>query len=98
MFNFVSLLKYKRQMTGNTLCKPAQRMSKYARSRDIYICQNSKQVSPINDNRLNRKWQNTTSSVKILVQKCKTVKSKQFSKNNELMEYKAVNSKKSMSK
>ena len=25
MFNFVSLLKYKRQMTGNKLCKPAQR-------------------------------------------------------------------------
>ena len=25
MFNFVSLLKYKRQMTGNNLCKPAQR-------------------------------------------------------------------------
>ena len=25
MFNFVSLLKYKRQMTGNRLCKPAQR-------------------------------------------------------------------------
>ena len=24
MFNFVSLLKYKRQMTGNKLCKPAQ--------------------------------------------------------------------------
>ena len=23
MFNFVSLLKYKRQMTGNKLCKPA---------------------------------------------------------------------------
>ena len=25
MFNFVSLLKYKRQMTGNKLCKPVQR-------------------------------------------------------------------------
>ena len=25
MFNFVSLLKYKRQLTGNKLCKPAQR-------------------------------------------------------------------------
>ena len=25
MFNFVSLSKYKRQMTGNKLCKPAQR-------------------------------------------------------------------------
>ena len=25
LFNFVSLLKYKRQMTGNKLCKPAQR-------------------------------------------------------------------------
>ena len=25
MFNFVGLLKYKRQMTGNKLCKPAQR-------------------------------------------------------------------------
>ena len=25
MFNFVSLLKYKRQMAGNKLCKPAQR-------------------------------------------------------------------------
>ena len=25
MINFVSLLKYKRQMTGNKLCKPAQR-------------------------------------------------------------------------
>ena len=25
MFNFVSLWKYKRQMTGNKLCKPAQR-------------------------------------------------------------------------
>ena len=25
MFNFVSLLKYKRQMTGNELCKPVQR-------------------------------------------------------------------------
>ena len=25
MFNFVSLLKYKSQMTGNKLCKPAQR-------------------------------------------------------------------------
>ena len=25
MLNFVGLLKYKRQMTGNKLCKPAQR-------------------------------------------------------------------------
>ena len=25
MFNFVCLLKYKRWMTGNKLCKPAQR-------------------------------------------------------------------------
>ena len=25
MFNFACLLKYKRQMTGNKLCKPAQR-------------------------------------------------------------------------
>ena len=25
MFSFVSLLKYKRQMTGNKLCKSAQR-------------------------------------------------------------------------
>ena len=24
MFNFVSLLKYKRQMMGNKLCKPAK--------------------------------------------------------------------------
>ena len=29
MFNFVSLLKYKRQMTGNKLCKPAQRSELY---------------------------------------------------------------------
>ena len=29
MFNFVSLLKYKRQMTGNKLCKPAQLIELY---------------------------------------------------------------------
>ena len=28
MFNFVSLLKYKRQMMGNKLCKHAQRSAK----------------------------------------------------------------------
>ena len=28
MFNFVSLLKYKRQMTDNKLCKPAQVITK----------------------------------------------------------------------
>ena len=36
MFNFVSLLKYKRQMTGNKLCKPAQRRLP---SYGIYISQ-----------------------------------------------------------
>ena len=41
MFNFVTLLKYKRQMTGNKLCKPAQRSEAGLRiicypSSDIY--------------------------------------------------------------
>ena len=50
MFNFVSLLKYKRQMTGNKLCKPAQRSEEGLH----IICYPSSDVyTPIN-------WQNWT--------------------------------------
>ena len=55
MFNFVSLLKYKRQMTDNKLCKPAQRSGAGLRiicypSSDVYTSINWQKLTLNSDN------------------------------------------------